>query len=179
MSIIKEYNYILPYGNREFIRRELIQLFLNEEPGTGNGYYASRYRYNVEYFGNYCIYLRRPTRLNKGFDFTINVEGLYFKKQRRYSSLSHEDVFNALLECKNNFPQIYPFIVNTINNIYYCVQQNIIESGASFHDYEGNKHPIEIILLALKWLFIEQDCTYWNFSGRAKLFNELIERELI
>ena len=61
-------NYTLPPGDRTSTRRNLITLFLNEIPGTGNGNNASRYQYNVEQFNNYKIYLRRPTQLNKGFD---------------------------------------------------------------------------------------------------------------
>lgn len=42
-----------------------------------------------------------------------------------------------------------------------------------FLDYSNQQHPIEIILLALKWLFIEQDFTYWNNSGRFMLYDTL------
>ena len=38
---------------------------------------------------------------------------------------------------------------------------------------------ILIILLAIKWLFIEQDITYWNWSGRNMLYNHLIEMGLV
>lgn len=74
------YDYRLPSGNRSQKRKALISCFLNEEAGIGRGDDASRYQYNVEAYGNYGIYLRRPTQLNKGFDFTVNVEGMYFKK---------------------------------------------------------------------------------------------------
>ena len=33
----------------------------------------------------------------------------------------------------------------------------------------NNASPVEIVLLALKWLFIKQDVVYWNDSGRKKL----------
>lgn len=33
--------------------------------------------------------------------------------------------------------------------------------------------------LAIKWLWIEQDVTYWNFSGRAMLYQSLKEQGLI
>lgn len=178
MKDVREINYLLPHGDRTFIRSTLIRTFLNEIPGTGKGKNASRYRYNVEMFKNYSIFLKRPTRLNKGFDFTVNIEGLYFKKKKRYSNPSHIDIFNVLLDCKNNYPNIYPNIKATINDIYNCQCKVILKSNTYFHDYEGNLHPIEIILLALKWLFIEQDCAYWNYSGRATLFHELIKRGL-
>lgn len=90
-------NYSLPSGDRISMRKNLIQTFLCENPGTGTGDKASRYHYNVE----------------------------------------------------------------------------------RFDDYAGNKHPIEIILLAVKWLFMEQDCAYWNYSGRAMFYSVLQENGLI
>jgi len=41
------------------------------------------------------------------------------------------------------------------------------------------ERPIAIILLAIKWLFIEQDITYWNWSGRNMLMNSLKDKELV
>jgi hypothetical protein len=29
--------------------------------------------------------------------------------------------------------------------------------------------PIDMLLKVLKWLFIEQDVTFWNYYGRGKL----------
>ena len=75
-------DYELPAGNRSQMRQALISCFLNEIAGTGRDDHASRYQYNVEAYGNYGIYLRRPTKLNKGFDFTVNVEGMYLKKKQ-------------------------------------------------------------------------------------------------
>ena len=43
----------------------------------------------------------------------------------------------------------------------------------------NNARSVEIVLLALKWLFIEQDVVYWNDSGREKFYNRLKERDLI
>lgn len=52
-------------------------------------------------------------------------------------------------------------------------------SGATFTDYQEGQHPIEIILLAIKWLFMEQDCAYWNYSGRAMFFDVLRNNNLV
>lgn len=172
-------NYSLPLGNRISMRENLTQTFLHENPGTGTGNNASRYHYNVEQFGDYGIFLKRPTQLNKGFDFTVNIDGLFFKKNRRYSNPSHQDIIDALCDCKNNFPNIYPSVAQQIQLIYDCLPVNLTPSGATFCDYAGTKHPIEIILLAIKWLFMEQDCAYWNYSGRAMFYQELHRYDLI
>ncbi len=172
-------NYSLPLGDRISVRKNLILTFLRENPGTGIRDNASRYRYNVELFGNYSIFLKRPTQLNKGFDFTVNIEGLFFKKGRRYSNPSHQDIIDALTDCKIHFPRIYPSIAQKLQQIYNCEPISLIPSNATFCDYAGKEHPIEIILLAVKWLFIEQDCAYWNYSGRAMFYNVLQNERLI
>lgn len=172
-------DYELPVSNRTQMRIDLISCFLNEFPGTGRGNNASRYQYNVETYGNYGIYLKRPTQLNKGFDFTVNVKGMYFKKNRRYSNPSHQDIFNALTYCLNTYPEEYNTVRNAIVGIYNCVDADLTQINAYFCDHEGTEHPIQIILLAIKWLFMEQDCAYWNYSGRRMLFEGLNERGLV
>lgn len=172
-------NYSLPSGNRSQKRTALISYFLNEFPGTGKGDNASRYQYNVESYNEYGIFLKRPTQLNKGFDFTVNIHGVYFKQKRRYSNPSHNDIFNALTYCKNNYSQEYNKVRNAIIAIYECNDINLSNINAYFIDYKNNIHPIQIIILALKWLFMEQDCAYWNYSGRKMLFDGLTELELI
>ena len=172
-------NYSLPLGDRTSMRENLIKTFLRENPGTGIGNNASRYHYNVEQFGNYKIFLKRPTQLNKGFDFTVNIDGLFFKKNRRYCNPSHQDIIDALTNCKVNFPHIYPSIAQELQQLYDCESVSLIPSGATFCDYANNKHPIEIILLAVKWLFMEQDCAYWNYSGRAMFYGVLQENDLV
>lgn len=172
-------NYTLPLGDRISMRKNLIQIFLCESPGTGTGNNASRYLYNVEQFGDYCIFLKRPTRLNKGFDFTVNIDGLFFKKTHRYTNPSHQDIIDALTDCKIHFPLVYPSIGQKLQQIYNCEPISLALSNAAFCDYAGRKHPVEIILLAVKWLFVEQDCAYWNYSGRAMLYNVLQRHRLI
>ncbi len=168
-------DYELPVTNRRQMREDLISCFLNEIAGTGRNDNASRYQYNVEQYGDYGIYLRRPTQLNKGFDFTVNVAGMYFKKNIRYSHPSHQDIFDALTYCLNEYPQEYNLVREAIIDLYNCIDTDLSQINAYFCDYEGTEHPIQVILLAIKWLFMEQDCAYWNYSGRRMLFDGLNE----
>ncbi len=168
--------------NRAQMRKDLIAQFIQEQPGSGNNNLASRYIYEVEKLNDsYGIYLRRPTQLNKGFDFTVNISGLMFKKQKCYSNPSHSDIVNALIDCKNHFPAIYQNqIIPYLNDIYNCKPVSFGSlTGATFADYQQVQHPIEIILLAVKWLFMEQDCAYWNYSGRAMFYNALQKNNLV
>ena len=172
-------DFSLPSGNRAKKREALISCFLDEEAGSGRGNDASRYQYNVDSYQGYRVYLNRPTQLNKGFDFTVNVRGMEFKKNRRYSNPSHSDVFEALTYCRENFPDEYDAVKEAIRAIYKCEEVDLSHINASFPDYQGTKHPIQVILLIVKWLFMEQDCAYWNYSGRGMLFDELTNRGLV
>lgn len=107
------------------------------------------YQYNAETYENYGIYLRRPTQLNKGFDFTVNVQRMYFKKNRRYSSPSHQDIFDALTCCMDEYPEEYGAVWEAILDIYNCIDIDLSHINAYFRDYEGTEHPIQIILLAI------------------------------
>lgn len=172
-------DYTLPVGNRIQMRQALISCFLDEEAGRGKGNAASRYQYNVETYGEYGIYLKRPTQLNKGFDFTVNIDGMYFKKNRRYSNPSHQDIFSALAYCSETYPDEYDAVRTAIIDIYNCNDVDLSQINAYFCDYGGTEHPIQVILLAIKWLFMEQDCAYWNYSGRKMLFDALSDRNLV
>lgn len=175
-----EIDYKLISGNRAQKRKALITIMLEEECGTGTGNNCSRYKYNVETYENYSIYLKRPTQLNKGFDFTVNVNGMWFKKNRRYSNPSHQDIFDALEDCRSHYSNNYNSVSSIIKKIYNCEDVDLSEiSAIYFHDFEGIERPIAIILLAIKWLFMEQDCAYWNYSGRAMLYTALKKHNLL
>lgn len=164
----------LKANNRINIRNELVSLFLKEQPGTGKGINCSTYHYAVESFNSYSIVLNRPAVLNKGFDFTVNVSGMSFKKKKIYYSPSHPDIISVLQTVQNANPTQYQNVSLEICNIYNCMSPNFQNvSGITFLDHTNTPRPLEIILLAIKWLFIEQDITYWNYSGRNMLFSKL------
>ncbi len=175
---LTQINYTLPITNRIQMRKDVINLFSAELPGTGTGNNASRYEYTVEQYQTYSVVLKRPANLNKGFDFTVNVVGLKFRKKKCYQNPSHNDIIAALSYCKSNNQNYNNVIIPIIRDIFNCRNVNLGNSGFTFVDYLGQSHPIEIILLALKWLFIEQDFTYWNNSGRYMLFNILHSQNL-
>ncbi len=176
-----EITYNLISSNRKNIRKELTELFISEEPGTGKAEFSSKYHYTVETYDNSSIILKRPAGLNKGYDFTVNVDNFYFRGTgKRHKNPSHNDIFSALEYVKTNYADDYKKVSLQINNIYNCIEYDFSEiSYMNFIDGDGIERTIAIILLAIKWLFIEQDITYWNWSGRNMLMNGLIERGLV
>lgn len=176
-----EVTYRLISTDRTSIRKELVELFIQEEPGTGKEELASRYNYNVEIVDDSSIIIKRPAGLNKGFDFTVNVDNFYFRgTRRRHKNPSHNDIFCALEYAKNNYPEDYEKVIVQIKHIYNCEEYDYSEIGnVTFVDGDGNERKITIILSAIKWLFIEQDITYWNWSGRRMLMSGLEEKGLL
>ena len=79
--------------------------------------------------------------------------------------ISEEQYENIKISIRNLY-NLQEFDVSSISNIY-------------FTDYDNQLRPIVIIILAIKWLFIEQDVTYWNWSGRAMLMNGLEKNALV
>ena len=178
---LERIRYSLKSRDRKSVRQEIINVFLDEEPGNGRGEDSSRYHYIVEEFDDYNIELHRPAGLNKGFDFTVHIIGMYFKKSMRYTTPSHRDIILALQDAKNHYTKSeYQLIIEQIQNIFYDNDFDVYPiKNMEFRDYEGELRPIAIILFAIKWLFIEQDITYWNWSGRNMLMNALDEEGLV
>lgn len=185
----RKIKYNLKSSDRTSIRNEMIDLFKKEVPGTGKKDLSSKYTYEVENFMGYSILLKRPAPLNKGFDFIVSVEtpnnlNIFPSKSgmRMLKNPSHSNISTVLSDFSSINQEIYiEKIKPLINSIYNGenVAFNYQESVAYFRDRNNMQHPIEVILLAAKWLFIEQDITYWNWSGRAMLYSHLEDNGLI
>ncbi len=180
MPLTKQIHELLA-GSRVEARREIVELFLNEQCGTGKDELSSKYEYKVEQYNDYSILLKRPAALNKGFDFIVHIDGMYFKSSRRHTNPSHNDIIQTLQKVKDSIPEEqYNNIKISIRNIYNLEEFDILSiRNIYFTDCDNQQRPIAIIILAIKWLFIEQDVTYWNWSGRAMLMNGLIDNSLV
>ena len=158
---------------RVALRNELISEFLGELPGTGKGDLTSQYEYIVEKLncGNE-VYISRPATLNKGFDFTVHVRGIQFRAGRLADMPRHSDIVEDIEQKLKENPSLKNDLRDSIDLLYRCknVPDNLI-NALSFK----SGHHIEVILYSIKWLFIEQDITYWNWSGRNMFYSKLME----
>lgn len=154
-------------NDRALLRKEIITAFLQEAPGTGRGDNASKYKYTVKTMTGIEMFLQRPARFNKGIDFTLNVQGMdfYSKNRRKTSKPSHDNIIEDLRNKKVENAYNYQILFNAIEQIFHC--QDVQVDNLHFH----SGMPVEILLECIKWLFIEQDITYWNYSGRQMLFD--------
>lgn len=153
-------------GNRNEVRMRVVEAFSNEQPGTGTRNNASRYIYYVETLsdGN-RVYLQRPAKLHNGFDFLIGVENTNYaapgEKSRNYPK--HDDIGEDLKLKKAESPQEYARLYELIKRVYECV--DVTDSEMTALSFSVG-FPVDHILKIVKWLFIEQDIRYWNYSGR-------------
>lgn len=155
-------------GTRSQFRERVIEVFLKEDPGTGTSELASKYVYFVETLATgRRVFLTRPARLNNGFDFEIRVEGMKFAsaKGRTTNRPSHPVIFQDLVQKKAEDGKAYTDLFKLIERIYNCEE---ISPESYAHLTFASGLPVDMLLHVIKWFFIEQDITYWNYSGRAK-----------
>ena len=153
--------------DRKYLREKLIQLFKNESAGRGTGKLSTRVVYCVEKVKDITVYLKRPAPLNKGFDFEVHTsEKLFFGRVK--TRPSHNCLFKVLRDLKNQDLNIFNQTQILIDEIYQCNEYNINSLS-----YEIDNISIELLLKVVKWLFVEQDITYWSYSGREMLYRGL------
>lgn len=153
-------------GTRNEVRKRVLEKFLEEEPGKGKGDDATHYTYYVEKLkGGKRVFLTRPGFLNKQFDFVINVEGINFgNKKTARTNPTHDDIFTDLENKKNKAPASYAKLYALIKQLYKCKEVDKSE----YEDLNFSiGYPADLLLMVIKWYFIEQDIAYWNYSGRA------------
>lgn len=156
-------------NSRETLRKRIVNIFLEEKGGYWqNGIkHVTRYKYFVEKLvDGRRIFLYRPTHLNKGIDFQVWVEQFRDNKDERPS---HKDVFEDLRKKHANKPELYPRLLEAIELVWKCDEPDRVIQRYKNLDF-GVGFSVELILKILKWLFIEQDITYWNYDGRTMLW---------
>ena len=164
--------------DRRGIRKFVINQFLDEEAGNGKSDLSTKYIYTVERLTNSNIVLKRPAFLNKGMDFTVHVVGKKFReKYGTKDQPSHQEIINELIYLKQQYPIEYLELSTIINEIYQCKSYE----PTKLRNLNLFSHILsaEELALTIKWLFIEQDVTYWNWSGRHMLYQALKNSDLI
>lgn len=158
-------------GSRNEVRMRVVEKFSLEMPGTGNGDKASKYIYYVEQLNSGDrIYIQRPAHLHNGFDFLVCVENTNYapKGERERNSPKHDDFAKDLEAKKAEDPEMYKLLYNLLVKVYECHDVSD-QKMAAIHFKSGL--PVDHIIKAMKWLFIEQDIRYWNYSGRNMTWN--------
>ena len=80
---------------------------------------------------------------------------------------SHQDMFNDLNQKTIENPEKTKKLLALIDRVWNCEDPEEVLKGNKLEFKSG--YSVEMILKILKWLFIEQDITYWNYDGRGML----------
>ena len=160
-------------GKRNDIRMAIVNAFSTETPGTGKDTLASRYTYYVETLeDSRRIYLRRPANLHNGFDFIVCVENTNFNPSgRKRNYPTHDDIINDLREKFIHNPSDYEILFPILKSVHDC--QPIEKHNLENLNFKTG-FPCDLIIKVIKWLFIEQDIRYWNYSGRDMLWTGIL-----
>ena len=161
-------------GNRNDVRMRVVHELSREEPGTGSGGEATKFTYYVETLSDgKRVYLRRPANLHWGFDFIVCVEDINFNPAgRRRNYPTHPNIIDDLKQKAIESPNKYRRLHEMMLQVYNC--EEIEFALANSIGFESG-YPCDMILAILKWLFIEQDIRYWNYSGRNMLWSSIAE----
>ena len=168
-KIYKEYSieFNLISQDRRSLRDQAVHKFLSEKGGywEDGKKHVTRYKYFVEKINDgRRVFLLRPTYLNKGIDFQVLVEKMNGEDDDRPS---HTDIFVDLELKKKEDDAQYMKLKEAIDEVWNCVEPDQVLKKHTFTFKEG--FQVELLLKMLKWLFIEQDITYWNYDGRGML----------
>lgn len=144
---------------------------MEENPGQGTGKFVSRYKYIVERFSNgRKLYLIRPAQYKMGFDFQIWMEN--WNKSNTNKMPSYKDIIQDLKLKEEENQYHFKILLNAIEKIFICEDDDRILNWLKVKNIQfSTGEDIDVLLKIIKWMFIEQDIRYWNFSGRLKLKN--------
>ncbi len=166
----KTINWKVPRINsRNELRKYVVLKFMEEKAGKGTGELATRYRYNVETFiDGKKLYLIRPAYMKVGFDFQIWMEN--WANNNKDKMPSHKDIVQDLKLKKDENGLFFNILIDGINKVFICEDDDRILKRIKMKKVSfTNGEKTEVLLKILKWMFIEQDIRYWNYSGRVKL----------
>lgn len=153
-------------GSRNKVRTRVIKAFLDEKPGEGTGKKTSQYIYFVERLqSGQRVYLKRPAKNYYGFDFLICVEDANYAKrgENKRNSPRHDDISEDLKKKKKKDPDMYAKLYKLLRKVYKC--KDVTDEEMEDIQFSSGL-PVDHILKVIKWMFIEQDIRYWNYSGR-------------
>jgi len=144
---------------------------MEESPGQGTGKFVSRYKYIVERFSDgRKLYLIRPAQYKMGFDFQIWMEN--WSKSNTNKMPSYKDIIQDLKLKEGGNRYYFKILLNAIEKIFICEDDDRILYWLKVKNIQFSVgEDIDVLLKIIKWMFIEQDIRYWNFSGRLKLKN--------
>lgn len=163
---------------RHEIVQKVINIFINtEHQQRGKGV---KFWYPVEQLSantkleDTQLFIFRPGGLQKwNFDFKVNVTA-----DMGMGKGTHKDIESDMRSKKSENPEQFKRLLNALNEVYNCSENDVDRVLEIYHNLQTSFRigsTVEILFKVLKWMFIMEDIVYWNYDGRAKLYNYLNE----
>jgi hypothetical protein len=120
------------------------------------------------------LFIFRPGGLRKwNFDFKVNIT-----PELGLGKGTHAEIASDLSNKKQENPQEFVKLIDAIKEIYSGSENDVDKVLAKYTNLQASFQTgaqVDILLKVLKWMFIMEDIVYWNYDGRAKLYNFLKE----
>ena len=158
---------------RDEIVKKVINIFIDAESRQrGKGV---KFRYSVERLSiGKQLFIFRPAGLNKwNFDFKVEVLEEFGLRRG-----THDEIKSDFHDKKQENPQKFNKLLEALTTLYKCLENDVDRLLKNYPDLQmsfktGAK--VDILLKVVKWMFIMEDIVYWNYKGRAMLYNAIME----
>ena len=158
---------------RDEIVRKVVNIFIDAESHQrGHGV---KFRYPVENLSTgEQLFIFRPAGLNKwNFDFKVEV-----LEEFGLGRGTHEEIISDFQNKKQENPPKFNDLLKALTALYNCSENDIDRLLKNYPDLQTSFKTgakVDILLKVVKWMFIMEDIVYWNYKGRAMLYNAIME----
>ena len=158
--------------SRPEIVQKVVNIFIQTEmnhPRPGTVFF-----YPVENLPEGQLLLRRPAGLRKwNFDFKVEVT-----EDFGLGRGSHAEMLSDFQSKKDENQEKFEHLFQALTVIYNCTENDVDAVLQRYPDIKtafktGAK--VDVLLKVTKWMFIMEDIVYWNYKGRAKLYEHIRE----
>jgi len=156
---------------RDEIVKKVINIFIDAESRQrGKGV---KFRYSVERLSTgKPLFIFRPAGLNKwNFDFKVEV-----LEEFGLGKGKHDELISDFQNKKQENLQKFSGLLRALTTIYDCSENDVDQVLKNESDLQTSFQTgakVDILLKVVKWMFIMEDIVYWNYKGRAMLYNAL------
>ena len=108
-----------------------------------------------------------PKALSNILPISIDIEAnipIKTHTKQDYEAVLLEDLEIKKKENSKDFSKL----IDAINRVWNCEEPDSVLDDLKSVEFKKGL-PVGMLLKILKWLFIEQDITYWNYDGRGML----------
>lgn len=91
---------------------------------------------------------------------------------------THDEIGKDFQNKKLENPQKFTELLKALTILYNCSENNVDRVLGNEPDLQTSFQTgakVDVLLKVVKWMFIMEDIVYWNYKGRAMLYNAIRE----